>query len=53
MDEYPKMLYKTGSEFEWEGLSLDTITVADADEEAAATGYKTAEALLKPEKPKK
>ncbi len=53
MSDYPKMLYKTGSEIEWEGLLLDTVTVADKDEEAAAKDYKTAEALLKPEKPKK
>lgn len=53
MEEYPKMLYKTGTQIDWEGQSLDVITVADANEEAAASDYKTAEALLKPEKSKK
>lgn len=53
MQEYPKILYKKGTSFEWEGLSLDLLTVNDADEEKAATGYVTVEKLLKPEKPKK
>lgn len=53
MSDYPKMLFKVGTEIEWEGLSLDTIIVEDAEGEAAAKDYKPAEALLKPEKPKK
>lgn len=36
MDEYPKALYRDGTEFEWEGLSLDMLVVDDADAEAAA-----------------
>ena len=53
MSDYPKMLYKIGNQLDWDGLSLDFITVDDADAEAAAEGYKTAEDILKPEKPKK
>lgn len=51
MQEYPKILYKKGDQFEWEGLSLDSVEVADKDEEKAATGFVTIEKLL--EKPKK
>lgn len=35
-DQFPKMLYREGTEMEWHGLSLDTLVVADADELAAA-----------------
>ncbi len=35
-DEYPKMLYRDGSEIEWEGKSLNTLTVDDAEGEKAA-----------------
>lgn len=33
---YPKMLYRTGTEIEWEGWNLDTRIVRDEDEELAA-----------------
>lgn len=36
MQTYPRMLYRSGNSFSWEGHDLDTRTVADADEEAQA-----------------
>jgi hypothetical protein len=30
MNEYPKAMYRPGSEFEWEGMSLDMRVVEDA-----------------------
>jgi len=36
MNEFPKMLFKPGTAFEWEGMKLDSLTVADADAEAEA-----------------
>lgn len=35
-NEFPKMLYKKGSEMHHEGHDLDTLIVEDADGEAAA-----------------
>lgn len=35
-NEYPMMVYKGGTEIEWDGLMLDTRIVADADEAADA-----------------
>lgn len=35
-DEYPKMLYRDGTAFEWDGRALDTLIVDDAAGEAAA-----------------
>lgn len=35
-NDYPKMLYRAGSEIEWEGKSLDTLIVDDAEGESAA-----------------
>lgn len=34
--EYPKMLYRDGSAFDWEGKAVDYRTVSDAAEEDAA-----------------
>lgn len=34
--EFPKMLYRKGSEIEHHGYSLDTVTVESAAEETAA-----------------
>lgn len=34
--EFPKMLYREGSEIVWDGQSVDTLTVEDAAEEADA-----------------
>ena len=41
MDEYPKMLYRTGTAIEHDGRSLDTLIVDDAEAEklAAAEGW--------------
>jgi hypothetical protein len=52
--DYPKMLYRDGSEIEFEGRGLDTITVADADEEAAAKkeGFSDLATALAPKKGK-
>lgn len=36
MNDFPKMLYKLGSELVWEGRKLATKIVADAEAEAAA-----------------
>ncbi|MDE2442200.1 MAG: hypothetical protein KGP14_14365 [Betaproteobacteria bacterium] len=36
MEEYPKMIYRDGDGFEWEGHSLESLIVADAGEEEAA-----------------
>lgn len=35
-NEFPKILYRDGTAFEWEGQTLDLLIVADADEEKAA-----------------
>jgi hypothetical protein len=35
-NEFPKMLFKMGSAFEWEGRKLDSLLVHDAGQEAAA-----------------
>jgi hypothetical protein len=35
-DEYPKRLYRPGTKFRVWGISVDALTVRDADEEAAA-----------------
>ena len=40
MTDYPKMLYRDGTEIEWEGLSLDTLVVENEDEELAADGWR-------------
>jgi hypothetical protein len=42
MNDYPKALYRQGSQFEWEGLSLDSMIVdsADAEKAALADGWK-------------
>jgi hypothetical protein len=55
MHEYPKMLVREGTAFEWEGRVLDHLTVADADEEAAARDQGWHGASEQPEKaaPKK
>jgi len=34
--QYPRMLYRDGTALEWNGLSLDTAIVADAEEEEIA-----------------
>lgn len=36
MSEYPKRLYRPGTKFKVWGLSVDALTVRDADEEAGA-----------------
>jgi hypothetical protein len=36
MSEFPKSLYRRGTGFEWCGVALDGITVADAGGEALA-----------------
>lgn len=40
-NEFPKALYRTGSEFEWDGRGTDSLTVADAaeQEQAEADGW--------------
>lgn len=53
MSEYPKALYRKGSEFEWEGLKLDGLTVNNAEEEKAAVGWSTLDKLLEKPKAKK
>lgn len=47
MSEYPKMLYKPGDAFEWEGMKLGSLIVADAEAEVAAfaDGWLTADLL--------
>lgn len=52
-DEYPKMLYKPGSEIEWDGAKFDTLIVdsLDAEEAVSADGWKSAAALVQPEEP--
>lgn len=35
-DEYPKMLYRAGSAFRWEGCDLDCRIVSDEADEATA-----------------
>jgi hypothetical protein len=52
--DYPKMLYRDGSEIEFEGRGLDTITVEDADVEAAAKkeGFADLATVMKPKKAK-
>lgn len=46
MTEYPRMLYREGGDLVWEGRRLATLIVADADAEAAATGWHRVEAIL-------
>jgi len=53
MNDYPKMLYRKGSEIEWSGLQLDVITVHDEAEEKAAVGWLTADKLFEKPKAKK
>lgn len=36
MDEYPKMLFRDGAEFLWDGRGTDALAVASAGEEASA-----------------
>jgi hypothetical protein len=52
--DFPKMLYRDGSEIEFEGRSLDTITVEDADAETAAKkeGFADLATTMKPKKAK-
>lgn len=38
MSDFPKMLYREGSAIRWEGHDLDTLTVLDAGDMAAARG---------------
>lgn len=47
MSEYPKMLYKPGDAFEWEGMKLDSLIVVDAEAEGVAfdEGWLTADLL--------
>jgi hypothetical protein len=40
--EYPKALYRDGDAYDINGIGADIITVASADDELAADGYKTA-----------
>lgn len=48
--EFPKMLVREGAEIEWEGHSLDTLIVTDAEGLAAAKkeGWGLASELKKP-----
>lgn len=34
--DYPLFLYREGSEFVWDGRSVDSLIVNDSDEESAA-----------------
>ncbi len=36
MSDFPKALYRDGTEFDFEGRTLDMLTVADKDEMTAA-----------------
>lgn len=36
MDEFPKMLFKPGASYDWDGAGVDFLIVNDADEEASA-----------------
>lgn len=36
MSTYPRMMFRSGDSLKWEGLELDTCTVADEDAEAKA-----------------
>lgn len=36
MEEYPKMLFKPGTSYDWDGIGVDFLTVGDAAEEADA-----------------
>lgn len=51
MLEYPKMLFKEGSDLVWEGRQLATKIIEDAEAEAKAVedGWRTIETLLKGE----
>jgi hypothetical protein len=43
-NEFPKSLYKDGSEFEWDGRPTDCLIVDSVDEQEAAEGRGWAEA---------
>lgn len=48
MHEHPKMLYRDGSAFEWEGRSLECVIVCDhaGEAEARKVGWRDALELL-------
>ncbi len=50
MDDFPAMLYRPGAEIKWEGMSLDTLVVNNADElaDARADNWATATMLAEP-----
>lgn len=50
--EYPAMLYKRGSAFEWDGEMFDCLIVEDADEAKAALadGWSVGKPEVKPAK---
>jgi len=55
MDEYPKAIYRAGSDIVWDGHSLDFDTVNSADEEAQAlaAGWHLHYADMTEEKPRR
>jgi hypothetical protein len=46
--DYPKTLYREGTEFVWDGKPTVSLIVANEDEHMAADGWKTAAEYLTP-----
>lgn len=53
MSQHPKVLYRDGTAFEWDGRRFDILAVADEAEEkrAIADGWRTADDVVRAQPP--